>query len=280
MRTSDRVYLETAIVILGTDFAGRRFVENTKALVLSRRGAKIVFKQALIPLQVLTLRCMKTGVDTEVRVIGPITGAKEGCHFGITLVHPEVNVWGIDFPLLDGTENPAARVVLECADCQAQEVVHLEVFELEVLQANECLQRSCKQCRDTTLWLRSSSEEGEVPVVRVTADPSHTIQDRKAPRINLKVDACLRHSVYGEEVVSTEDVSRGGFRFISRKDYPLGTVIEAALPYSPGAANIFMPAKIVQKEAGEELGMFAHGAAYIPSPVAPSLTGMRISPRK
>jgi len=86
--------------------------------------------------------------------------------------------------------------------------------------------------------------------------------------------------VYGEEVVSTEDVSRGGFRFISRKDYPLGTVIDAALPYSPGAANIFMPAKIVQKEAGDSEGMFAHGAAYIPSPVAPSLTGMRISPRK
>jgi hypothetical protein len=280
MRTSDRVYLETAIIILGTDFEGRRFVENAKALVLSRRGAKIVSKQALVPQQVLTMRCLKTGVDTSIRVIGPITGAKEGCHFGVTLVHPEVNVWGIDFPLLDGSENPAARVVLECADCQAQEVVHLEVFELEVLQANECLQRPCKQCRDTTLWLRSASEEGQVPLGRATPEPSPAIQDRKTPRINLKVDACLRHSVYGEEVVSTEDVSRGGFRFISRKDYPLGTVIDAALPYSPGAANIFMPARIVQKEAGDSEGMFVHGAAYIPSPVAPSLTGMRISPRK
>ena len=280
MRTSDRVYLETAIIISGADPEGRRFVENAKAVVLSRRGARIVSAQALVPQQVLKIRCLKTGVDTGIRVIGPITGAKEGCHFGVTLMNPEVNVWGIDFPLLDGTENPAARVVLECVDCQAQEVVHLDVVELEVLQANESLQRPCKQCRETTVWLRTASEEGQVPLGRAAPEAPHSIQDRKTPRINLKVDACLRHSVYGEEVVSTEDVSRGGFRFISHKDYPIGTVIDAALPYSPGAANIFMPARIVQKEAGDSEGMFVHGAAYIPSPVAPSLTGMRISPRK
>jgi hypothetical protein len=97
------------------------------------------------------------------------------------------------------------------------------------------------------------------------------------PRIKLKVDACLRHSVHGEEVVPTENISRGGFRFVSHKDYPLGTIIEVALPYSPGAANIFTPARIVYKEEGSPKATFAHGAAYVPSPLAPSLTGMRIT---
>ena len=277
MRTSDRVYLETTIIISGTDSAGRRFVENTQAVVLNRRGARIISRQALVPQQELTIRCLKTGLDAPVQVVGPIAGAGEGSHFGVALLHPEVNVWGMDFPLLDGTESPAGRVVLECADCGAREVVHLDVFELEVLQANECLQRPCKQCGESTLWLRSASEEGRIPVGRVAPDSSHTIQERKAPRISLKVNACIRHSAFGEEVVSTEDVSRGGFRFVSRKDYPLGTVIEAALPYSPGAANIFIPAKIVHKEAGSPEGIFAHGVAYIAAPLAPSLTGMRIS---
>ena len=86
MRTSDRVYLETAIIISGTDSAGRKFVENTRALVLSRRGARIVSKHDLVPQQKLTIRCLKTGLDTGVRVVGPIMGAEEGCHFGVALV--------------------------------------------------------------------------------------------------------------------------------------------------------------------------------------------------
>jgi hypothetical protein len=277
MRNSDRIYLEIPIIIYGNDSGGREFVENTRTLVLSQRGAKIISQQSLVPQQKLRVRCLKTGLETAVRVVGPIMGEEEGCHFGIALLHPEVNVWGINFPLLDGTENPAARVFLGCADCHAQEVAHLDVFELEVFLANECLSRFCKHCNDTTLWMRSTAGEGWIPADRAALNSRHTIQERKMPRINLKVDACLRNSVYGEEVVSTENVSRGGFRFISRKDYPLGTIIEAALPYSPGAANIFTPARIVYKEAGAREGIFAHGVAYVPSPLAPSLTGMRIT---
>ena len=102
MRTSDRVYLETKIIISGTDSAGRRFVENTQAVDLSRRGARIISKQALVPQQKLTLRCLKTGLEAEVQVVGPIVGAAEGRHFSVVLLQPEVNVWGIKFPLLDG----------------------------------------------------------------------------------------------------------------------------------------------------------------------------------
>ena len=280
MRTSDRVYLEIPIIISGTDTAGRKFVENTRTLVLSRRGAKIISNQVLVPRQKLALRCLKTGLETGVQVVGPIMGEEEGCHFGIALLQPEVNVWGINFPLLDGVENPAGRVFLECMECHAQEVVHLDVFELEVLLANECLTRPCPQCNQTTLWIRSASKEAPGPVSRVASTPLHTIQERKSPRITLKVVACLRRPGMDEEVVFTENISRGGFRFISRKDYPLGTVIEAALPYSAGAANIFTPAKIVYKEAGQGEGTFAHGVAYIQARVARSLTGLRITQPK
>ena len=146
MRTSDRVFLEIPIIISGTNPAGRQFVENTRALVLSRRGARIISRQALVPEQILTIRCLKTGLDTAVRVIGPIMGKEEGCHYGVAFLQPEVNVWGIKFPLLDGTENPAGRVFLECANCHAQEVVHLDVFELEVFLANACITRPCTHC--------------------------------------------------------------------------------------------------------------------------------------
>src|SRR5208283_5529750 len=159
MRTSDRVFMEIPITISGTNPAGRRFQENTKALVLSRKGARIISRQGLVPQQQLNVRCLKTGLDAAVRVVGPIMGEAEGCHFGIAFLQPEVNIWGINYPLLDGTENPAGRVFLECANCYAQEVVHLDVFELEVFLANECLTRPCKNCNTPTLWMQSSARE-------------------------------------------------------------------------------------------------------------------------
>jgi len=280
MRTSDRVYMEIPIIISGTDAAGQAFEENTRTLVLSRRGAKIISRHILVPQQKLTVRCLKTSRDTAVRVVGPILGEEEGCHFGVALLHPEADVWGIHFPSLDGTENPASRVFLECAECHAQEVVHLDVFELEVLLANECLTRPCQQCNLTTLWMRSASREQPIPVSRVGPKSRHTIQERKSPRVNLMVVACLRHPTQAREEVFTVNVSRGGFRMVSSKDYPIGTVLEAALPYSRGAANIFTPVRILHKEEHAGAKTFAYGVAYIPSPMAPSLTGLRITQPK
>lgn len=277
MRTSDRLLMEVAIVISGTDPAGRKFVEKTKALVLNRRGAEIVSRQSLAPQQKITIRCVKTGLETAVRVVGPIQGAVEGCHFGVAFLDPEVNIWGIEFPLLDGTQNPAGRLVLECADCHAQEVVHLDVLELQVFHANDCLIRSCPRCKKATLWMRFEARVESTPHKDAAPRPLHAMQERKHPRINVKVDVCLRHPQYGEEVVSSENISRGGFRVISHRDYPLGTVVDAALPYSPRAANIFTPARIVYKEGEGEGRPFAYGFAYIPSPLAPSLTGLRIA---
>jgi hypothetical protein len=280
MRSSDRVYLELPIIISGSDHAGRKFVENTQTLVISRRGAKIISRQALSPRQMLAIRCLKTGQDAAVRVVGPITGEEEGCHFAVAFIHPEVNFWGISFPLLDGSESAAGRVFLECATCNAQEVVHLDVFELEVLLANECLTRPCPHCNEPTLWVRSTGNEDSATAGRVPPVPRHPSQERKSPRINLKVTACIRNIAGGDDVVTTENVSRGGFRFVGQKEYAVGTTIEAALPYSAGSANIFTPAKIVHRQEGFVAGMFTYGVAYLPSSLAPSLTGMRITQPK
>jgi len=281
MRTSDRIFVEIPITITGTDPAGQQFAESTRAIVLSRRGARIISKHALFPEQHLTLRCLKTGLDAPVRVVGPIMAEGEVCHYGIAFLQPEVNIWGIHFPVLDGTENPAGRLFLECADCHVQEVVHLDVFELEVFLANKYLARPCSQCATRTSWLRSASKEESLPAERAAPEspPSYS-QERKSPRINLKVLVCLRHPEYGQDVVSTENVSRGGFRFRSQKDYPSGTVLEAALPYSAGAANIFTPVRIVHRSVGVGAQNFAYGVAYVPAPLAPSLTGLRITQPK
>ncbi len=281
MRTSDRIFMEVPITISGTDPSGRQFVESTRALVLSRRGARIISREPLVPEQVLAVRCLTTGLDTPVRVIGPIMGKGEACHFGLAFLKPDVNVWGIKFPLLDGTENPAGRVFLACSACHAQEVVHLDVFELEVFLANACISRHCFQCFGSTLWTRvKTAGEEDGAAQKAVPKPRHTIQERRWPRVAVKVAVCLRHPEYGQEIVTTENVSRGGFRVRSQTDFGIGSLLEVALPYSPGASNIFTPARIVHKELGIGAETFVYGIAYVPSPLARSLTGLRITQSK
>ena len=73
-----------------------------------------------------------------------------------------------------------------------------------------------------------------------------------------------RHPQLGQEVATTVNVSRGGFRFKSSKGYGEGWVIEAALPYSKSGANIFTPARIVYvgEAAGEKA--YVYGVMYLP----------------
>lgn len=280
MRTSDRIFLEVPITLSGTNAAGHEFEETTRALVLSRRGARIISREALFPEQILTIRCLPTGLDTTVRVIGPIMGKGEGCHYGLAFLTPDASVWGIKFPLLDGTENPAGRIFLSCAACHAREVVHLDVFELEVFLANACISRPCSHCNASTLWMRTAVKEEVAAVDRTDPRPRHTVQERKSPRVDLKVAVCIRHPELGQEIATTENVSRGGFRVKSQSEYAIGAVVEAALPYAPGAANIFTPARIVHKELGIGARAYLYGMAYIPAPVARSLTGLRITQSK
>jgi len=66
----------------------------------------------------------------------------------------------------------------------------------------------------------------------------------------------------GDDIVTCEDISRGGLRFRSRKTYAVKADIEVAAPYSPGSPNIFVRGKIayVQEVPGEKY--FRYGVAY------------------
>ena len=171
-RSSDRVYLEIPITLRGSDSEGRNFSENTHTLVISRRGAKIISRQPLVPRQLLAIRCNKTGLDAAALVVGPIMGDEEGCHFALAFLHQEEDFWGVSFPLLDGKENAAGRIFLECSTCKAQQVAHLDVFELEVLLANDSLTRPCHRCNRSGLWVRTAPEEERTPPLQCRPRPA------------------------------------------------------------------------------------------------------------
>ena len=111
-------------------------------------------------------------------------------------------------------------------------------------------------------------EAASVPVAPVAAAGPPTRPQpnrRRERRTQVKFNACIRTSGWGEEIVPCEDMSRGGFSFRSKRQHSVGTMIEAAVPYEPGT-SIFVPAQIanVSKLQGGEL--FRYGVAYIRSP--------------
>jgi hypothetical protein len=67
---------------------------------------------------------------------------------------------------------------------------------------------------------------------------------RRHPRARFSYKACIRRSGLPDEIVSCEDMSKGGIRFASRKKYFEHTAIDVAVPYSPGSNAIFVPAEI------------------------------------
>jgi hypothetical protein len=67
---------------------------------------------------------------------------------------------------------------------------------------------------------------------------------RKHPRARVSYKACIRRSGFADEVVTCEDMSKGGICFKSRKKYFERAAIEVAVPYAPGGNAIFVSAEI------------------------------------
>lgn len=85
---------------------------------------------------------------------------------------------------------------------------------------------------------------------------------RKHPRTKVSYKACIRRSGFVDDVVTCEDMSKGGICFRSRKQYYKRTDIEVAVPYSPGGNAIFVPAEIAWVVEVTKDKLYRCGVAY------------------
>lgn len=267
-RRSDRISLELPIEIGGSDAEGVDFFEAAQTIVVSRHGAKIAFGRVLSPDQEVTILCKTTGKEAAARVVGQIQKLPEGYHYGIAFLEDAANPWGIEFPELTEAERAAARVFLECAACRSRKVAYLDASEAEVFEASRRLSLRCARCGDATIWrpaLASGWDPSEPQATSLEAElpgPLRIRDERQERRVRLRMAVCLRHCQFGEEIVDTTGISRGGFGFVSRKHYDVGTLMEAAVPYAPVQGSVFCAIRIVHCEKTVE-GTFACGAAYV-----------------
>jgi hypothetical protein len=283
MRRSSRIPKVIPILLVGSDMEGKMFSEQAKTVLLSRHGAGIVSEYKLSPEQELIIRSLETNKEAEVRVVGQLGSQGESYTYGVAFLKQNIDFWGIEFPPVSQSEKVANRVELQCASCSARETVVQSDLESDVYLVNEGIVRYCQACGDSTFWKRAGDgtegnaapppieEKPDIPETSETesidspADLRPALRaenKRKHVRTKVNFKGCVRSFAFGDDIVTCEDISRGGLRFKSRKSYSLKAEIEIAAPYSPGSPNIFVRGKIVHVKEVQAEKSFRYGVAY------------------
>ena len=282
LRRSDRVSLTLLLEASGRDVRGQEFKDPSRTLLINRTGAVIVLDRELTPDQRIHLRRQAPSEahrESDARVVGQFGRQKDGYLYGIEILG-EKDLWGIEFPPITESSDAVARMLLECSYCRSREVAYLNEVELRGFEANRGIARHCKTCGVPSIWTQAPHEDEKKLAARAararkaaesagSAKVESEQRERQRLRLKTRLSACIRLANADDELAVCEDISPIGMCFRSKRRYDVDTPVEVAVPYSPDAANIFLPARIVYSEEMPKAGLFRHGTAYRrPSPHA------------
>ena len=271
LRQSDRVSFRMPVEASWYDSAGVAVKQTAQTLLVSRNGGVLRLPEKLTTGQTITLRRQQEGDDwksTRARIVAEIDHEPDGFLYAIAILEPRSDFWDIEFPSPQKADDAIARLLMECSFCQRREVAYLNELELKSFEVRKCVARVCKICDAPSIWIEAQSEipDPEKASAKPHAEP-HLYPRRNRTRVKARVLACIRRRGFQEEVAVCEDLSKGGISFRSRNQYPEGSRVEVAVPFTPGAGAIFVPIRIVFSQPIPSAGLFRHGAAYIRPPV-------------
>ena len=271
LRQSDRVSFRMPVEASCLPSCGSPITLTAETLLVIRNGGVIRLNHKLATGQELHLRRHHEGdhwKSARARVVAEIDQEPAGYIYAIHLVEPRSDFWDIDFPSPHKAEEALARLLMECSFCQRREVVYLNELELKSFEIRKCIARICKLCDSPSIWIESQSEVHLPESGAVTPPPEERVVPRRnRTRIKARVLACIRRRGFQEEIAVCEDLSKGGLSFRSRNQYPEGSRVEVAVPYTPGTGAIFVPIRIVFSQAIPSAGLYRHGASYIKPPL-------------
>jgi hypothetical protein len=272
-RQSDRVSFRMPIEASWYASGGMAKKHNAETLLVSRNGGVIRLPHKLTTGQELTLRRQGDGDQVKTaraRVVAEIDKEPDGFLYAFAILGPHSDFWDIEFPSPHKGDDALARLLMECGFCQRREVVYLNELELKSFEVRKCVARVCRHCDSPAIWIEAQSDvQPSVAAPSPAPVESRLVPRRNRTRVKARVLACIRRRGFQEEVAVCEDLSKGGISFRSRNEYPEGTRVEVAVPFTPGASAIFVPIRIVFSQALPSAGLFRHGASYIKETVAP-----------
>lgn len=264
-RRSDRLMLTIPLRISGVDSRSRNFSENARTVVLNRHGARIQTSVPLATGQTLRLLNLVSQREAKFHVVGPVTPLTEkGGEWGVEALDPSENIWGIHFPPPSKQEGEA-KALLACRKCRTVILSRVSTVELDVLETSGLLSKPCESCNEVTPWGYGEKEitmgppPGETSQLGAIAKGSERRRNRRAA---LQLVVMVRNYHGTMEIAKSEDVSKGGFSFVSEKDYHVGEGLMVACPYSSSQQSIEVPAKIVRRTGTKGSFRKIYGVRY------------------
>ncbi len=274
VRRSDRVSLTLLLEASGEDAHGKSFTDPTRTLLINQTGAVIVLERELKTGQNVRLKRkspLESHREADVRVVGQFGREKEGFLYGVEILDPQKDLWGIEFPPIANSEEAVARMLLECSYCRGREVVYLNELDLRGFESNRGIARHCKVCGVPSIWTQAPHEDEKKltsRAARARRDQRDVLPDggeqreRQRLRMKTRLTACIRQAGADDELAVCEDISPIGMCFRSKRRFDADASIDVAVPYAPDSANIFLPARIVYSEEMPKAGLFRHGTEY------------------
>lgn len=262
-RRSDRLTLTLPLIVCGVDERGTPFECEAQTINVNRHGARIRISRLLRSGQEVKVINKLSRRDAVFRVAGPLTPLTEkGGEFGFTgpisldpLQKDETgrerldagnSLWGIRFPPLARDQDSSPKALLTCRQCQAAEVIQLNMIEVEVLDTAGILARPCASCKAPTPWGYAEAPAAQEAAPSGAPQPSGA-ERRKHRRAVLQMAILIRDYSGGVEVTKSENVSKCGVGFVSEKIYQTGEGVMIACPYDKASQNIEVPANVISR---------------------------------
>ena len=206
-------------------------------------------------------------------MVGQFGRQDDGYIYSVEILDPAADLWGVEFPPIAESPESVARMLLDCISCRSREVVYLNELELRTFETNRGIARHCKTCGVPSIWVQAPHEDEKKLFGRrargrrgsdgqASIPPGGEQRGRQRMRLKTRLTACVRQPDTDDELAVCEDISPVGMCFRSKRRYETNAAIEVAVPYSPDAANIFLPARVVYSEEMPKAGLFRHGTEY------------------
>ena len=260
-RKGDHISISISAQISCTDMKGEHVSEAVRTVSISRHGCCLLAKRSLAPGQKIWLQRIGHGEEAVGRVVGQTGICSEGNLYGIEVLNPGDNFWGIRFPPQKELEKGPVRVLLTCTACQTCEATALNEIDFSVFQISHHLTRKCQKCSINTVWKTVPQKADATGSQNEMLAAGKKPDKRRSVRISMKTMACIRPLGPEADVAEVVNISRGGICLRSSRIYAEDTWVHVAVPYMPAAANIFVAGRIVRAVKMDN-GLNEYGVEY------------------
>jgi hypothetical protein len=272
-RRSERVLLRIPIRVEGTDALGNAFEETTYTLVVNRSGGLIAVSRPLERDAVIKITNLSSHTSCPFQVVTRAAQSLSGIpEWGVKSLEPEVEIWGVHFPIKAEEPSPAdlIHVLLECQQCYSREMAALTVQQYRRLAEQSSLPRPCPKCTATRDWkfgfIEVQLEEAFPSVPEPTAPgltPQGGIERRRDKRLVVKLPLGLRLPDGSEESSTTENISRSGVCFACNLEMQVGDRVYVNVKSDGFGEERDIPARVMwRRPTKEEEGRALYGVKF------------------